>query len=169
MTTQAQILELISELQEERGTAVVMITHDLGVVAEIADEVVVMYAARVAERAPVYELFDRPLHPYTWGLLGSLPRLEAEAERLDADPRPATALFDPPPAAASTRAARYAFDAAATSCRELDADARRCRAPAARASSTRRRKLRESRTAARRVDLRRRVSDGRASCSTVEN
>ena len=70
VTTQAQILGLISELQKERGTAVVMITHDLGVVAEIADEVVVMYAARVAERAPVYELFDRPLHPYTWGLLG---------------------------------------------------------------------------------------------------
>ena len=62
------------QLQQEHGTAVIMITHDLGVVAEIADEVVVMYAARVAEQAPVDELFERPLHPYTWGLLGSLPR-----------------------------------------------------------------------------------------------
>ena len=83
VTTQAQILELIRELQTERGTAVVLITHDLGVVAEVADEIVVMYAARVAEQAVVFDLFERPLHPYTWGLLGSLPRLDVELDRLN--------------------------------------------------------------------------------------
>ena len=82
VTTQAQILELVRELQADHGTAVVLITHDLGVVAEVADEIVVMYAARVAEQAPVFELFERPLHPYTWGLLGSLPRLDVELDRL---------------------------------------------------------------------------------------
>ena len=82
VTTQAQILDLMHKLQDDYGTAIIMITHDLGVVAEIADEVVVMYAARVAERAPVNELFEHPLHPYTWGLLGSLPRLESDIDRL---------------------------------------------------------------------------------------
>ena len=82
VTTQAQILNLMAKLQEDHGTAIIMITHDLGVVAEIADEVVVMYAAKVAERASALELFDHPLHPYTWGLLGSLPRLGADVDRL---------------------------------------------------------------------------------------
>src|SRR5213082_954968 len=82
VTTQAQILTLIEKLQEEFGSAVIMITHDLGVVAEIADDVVVMYAAEVAEQAPVENLFKRPAHPYTWGLMGSLPRLDADGERL---------------------------------------------------------------------------------------
>src|SRR5690348_3859323 len=82
VTTQAQILTLIERLQEEFGSAVIMITHDLGVVAEIADDVVVMYAAEVAEKAPVDEIFKRPHHPYTWGLMGSLPRLDADVERL---------------------------------------------------------------------------------------
>ena len=82
VTTQAQILGLIRELQAEHGTAVVLITHDLGVVAETADDIVVMYAARVVEQAPVFSLFEQPLHPYTWGLLGSLPRLDVELERL---------------------------------------------------------------------------------------
>jgi len=82
VTTQAQILKLMSDLQEDFGSAIIMITHDLGVIAEIADDVVVMYAAKVAEHAPVDELFKRPHHPYTWGLLGSLPRLDADVERL---------------------------------------------------------------------------------------
>jgi peptide/nickel transport system ATP-binding protein len=82
VTTQAQILALIERLQEEFGSAVIMITHDLGVVAEIADDVVVMYAAEVAEKAPVDEIFKRPHHPYTWGLMGSLPRLDADVDRL---------------------------------------------------------------------------------------
>ncbi len=82
VTIQAQILELMRTLQEETGTAVILITHDLGVVAEVADEVVVMYAGRVVERAPVARLFEEPQHPYTVGLLGSIPRLDADQERL---------------------------------------------------------------------------------------
>jgi peptide/nickel transport system ATP-binding protein len=82
VTTQAQILKLMHDLQKDFGSAIIMITHDLGVIAEIADDVVVMYAAKVAEHAPVDELFKRPHHPYTWGLLGSLPRLDADVERL---------------------------------------------------------------------------------------
>ncbi len=84
VTIQAQILELMSQLQDETGTAIVLITHDLGVVAEVADEVVVMYAGRVVERAPVAALFESPQHPYTVGLLGSVPRLDAERARLPA-------------------------------------------------------------------------------------
>jgi peptide/nickel transport system ATP-binding protein len=82
VTTQAQILTLIEKLQEEFGSAVIMITHDLGVVAEIADDVVVMYAAEVAEKGHVTQIFKKPHHPYTWGLMGSLPRLDADVERL---------------------------------------------------------------------------------------
>src|SRR5437588_9306225 len=81
VTTQAQILTLIEKLQEEFGSAVVMITHDLGVVAEIADDVVVMYAAEVAEKGGVEQIFKKPHHPYTWGLMGSLPRLDVDVER----------------------------------------------------------------------------------------
>ncbi|EHN11912.1 Oligopeptide transport ATP-binding protein OppD (TC 3.A.1.5.1) [Patulibacter medicamentivorans] len=76
VTVQAQILALLERLQQELGMAVVMITHDLGVVAEIADDIVVMYAGRVVEQAPVEQLFRQPRHPYTWGLLRSIPRLD---------------------------------------------------------------------------------------------
>jgi peptide/nickel transport system ATP-binding protein len=82
VTTQAQILALIERLQEEFGSAVIMITHDLGVVAEVADDVVVMYAAEVAEKGAVEQIFKKPHHPYTWGLMGSLPRIDADVERL---------------------------------------------------------------------------------------
>ena len=82
VTIQAQILELMRSLQEETGTAIILITHDLGVVAEVADEVVVMYAGRVVERASVQHLFDAPQHPYTIGLLGSIPRLDVAQTRL---------------------------------------------------------------------------------------
>ena len=75
VTIQAQILELLRELQTESGLSILFITHDLGVVAEIADEVVVMYASRVVEKAPARELFANPLHPYTQGLFSSLPSL----------------------------------------------------------------------------------------------
>ncbi|HEV2591280.1 MAG TPA: ABC transporter ATP-binding protein, partial [Gaiellaceae bacterium] len=74
VTTQAQILKLMERLQREYQMAIVMITHDLGVVAELANEVVVMYGGRVVERSHVDDLFDHPEMPYTWGLLGSLPR-----------------------------------------------------------------------------------------------
>jgi peptide/nickel transport system ATP-binding protein len=76
VTVQAQILELIERLQSEFDTAVVVITHDLGVVAEMADEIAVMYAGRIVERAKADTIFAAPEHPYTWGLLSSIPRLD---------------------------------------------------------------------------------------------
>jgi len=76
VTIQAQIIELIDHLKDDFNSAVIMITHDLGVVADIADEIVVMYAGRIVERAASRELFYDPQHPYTWGLLGSIPRLD---------------------------------------------------------------------------------------------
>jgi peptide/nickel transport system ATP-binding protein len=78
VTVQAQILGLIRQMQERHGTALVLITHDLGVVAETADRVVVMYAGRCVEEASVEDLFDAPLHPYTHGLMGAIPRRGAE-------------------------------------------------------------------------------------------
>ncbi len=77
VTIQAQILDLMRELKSKTGAAIMLITHDLGVVAEMAERVVVMYAGRKVEEAPVDELFERPLHPYTRGLLGSMPKLGA--------------------------------------------------------------------------------------------
>src|SRR3979411_2557088 len=79
VTIQAQILDLMRELQQKTGTAIVLITHDMGVVAENADRVVVMYAGRKVEEASADDLFERPGHPYTKGLLGSLPNLEVVA------------------------------------------------------------------------------------------
>jgi peptide/nickel transport system ATP-binding protein len=84
VTIQAQILDLMRRLREESGAAIVLITHDLGVVAEVCDEVVVMYAGQVVERAPVEALFRMPQHPYTVGLLGALPRLDHRRPRLAA-------------------------------------------------------------------------------------
>jgi peptide/nickel transport system ATP-binding protein len=78
VTVQAQILDLISDLQAEFGSAVIMITHDLGVVAELSDDILVMYAGRVAEYGSAVDIFARPGHPYTWGLLASMPRMDRE-------------------------------------------------------------------------------------------
>ena len=82
VTVQAQILDLLRDLQAQTGMAVILITHDLGVVAEMADEVAVMYAGRVVERAPAAAIFDDPQHPYTLGLLGSIPKIEESRDRL---------------------------------------------------------------------------------------
>lgn len=82
VTIQAQILELLQRLQEEFGMAIIMITHDLGVVAGMVDRVIVMYAGKVVEEAPVRELFTSPKHPYTEGLLGSIPKLHQVQDRL---------------------------------------------------------------------------------------
>jgi peptide/nickel transport system ATP-binding protein len=79
VTIQAAILDLMRELRERLATAVILITHNLGVVADLADRVVVMYAGRRAEEAPVHELFSHPQHPYTIGLLGAIPRLGDES------------------------------------------------------------------------------------------
>jgi peptide/nickel transport system ATP-binding protein len=96
VTTQAQILKLIDKMKEEFGSAVILITHDLGVVAETADDVVVMYAAKIAEHGPVDELFNHPRHPYTWGLLGSLPVLGVDVDRLVQIPGSPPSLLHPP-------------------------------------------------------------------------
>ncbi|UPT39552.1 ABC transporter ATP-binding protein [Pseudomonas amygdali] len=82
VTIQAQILSLIANLQTETGTAMILITHDLGVVAEVADDVMVMYAGRVVESGPVKTLFDDPQHPYTIGLMGSMPSIGPREGRL---------------------------------------------------------------------------------------
>ena len=82
VTIQAQILQLMASLQAETGMALILITHDLGVVAEVADEVAVMYSGRIVERAPARAIFEEPQHPYTVGLLGSIPRLDVARERL---------------------------------------------------------------------------------------
>jgi peptide/nickel transport system ATP-binding protein len=112
VTIQAQILELIAKLQRELGTAVILITHDLGVVAETAERVIVMYAGRKVEEAAVGELFARPLHPYTRGLMNSIPRLalmrrEAGQQRLQEIPGIVPALSNLPQAC--TFAPRCAF------------------------------------------------------------
>jgi peptide/nickel transport system ATP-binding protein len=83
VTVQAQILDLIVDLQEEYDSAVIVITHDLGVVAELADDILVMYAGKAVESGSAEDIFVRPAHPYAWGLLGCMPRIDAErAERL---------------------------------------------------------------------------------------
>ncbi len=82
VTIQAQILDLLVKLREETGTGIVMITHDLGVVAEVCDDVAVMYAGQIVEQAPAARLFSAPQHPYTVGLLGSVPLINAQRERL---------------------------------------------------------------------------------------
>ena len=100
VTIQAQILALMSDLQKRLGTAVVLITHDLGVVAETCQRVIVMYAGRKVEEADVEDLFDRPLHPYTLGLMASMPHLhrgQGDGQRLKEIPGMVPSLLDPPP------------------------------------------------------------------------
>jgi peptide/nickel transport system ATP-binding protein len=97
VTVQAQITELMSELQRETGTTLIIITHDLGVVADMADEVCVMYGGRVVEYAPVSEIYYRPQHPYTKGLLASVPRLATDrVDRLDPIPGNPPSLINLP-------------------------------------------------------------------------
>jgi len=96
VTTQAQILRLMNRLQDEHKMAIVMITHDLGVVAEVANDVIVMYGGKVVEQANVNDLFAGPEMPYTWGLLGSLPRLNSAGGRLEQIPGQPPSLLRPP-------------------------------------------------------------------------
>ena len=100
VTIQAQILELLNELKAKLGMAVMLITHDMGVIAETAQRVMVMYAGKVVEEAPVKDLFKEPLHPYTQGLLRSIPRIDLAAtkkQRLEAIPGVVPSLIDVPP------------------------------------------------------------------------
>lgn len=82
VTIQAQILDLMTKLKDKFNTSIMLITHDLGVVAEVADRVVVMYCGKVVERGSVYELFENPLHPYTVGLLNSIPKIDEKKDKL---------------------------------------------------------------------------------------
>ncbi|HEY9078113.1 MAG TPA: ABC transporter ATP-binding protein [Anaerolineaceae bacterium] len=97
VTIQAQILDLILALREKLGTAVILITHDLGVIAEMADQVAVMYAGRIVEHTMVGPLFEKPLHPYTQGLIGSIPILGKVTEKLDVIPGSVPNLVNLPP------------------------------------------------------------------------
>ncbi|MFI0814603.1 ABC transporter ATP-binding protein [Streptomyces sp. NPDC021098] len=98
VTVQAQILDLLKDLQQEFGSAIILITHDLGVVANTADDLLVMYAGRAVERGTVREVLRAPQHPYTWGLLGSMPRLSSAVdEPLSPIPGAPPSLLAPPP------------------------------------------------------------------------
>ena len=111
VTIQAQILDLLADLKSRLGMAVMLITHAMGVVAENAERVVVMYAGRVVEEAPVDRLFERPLHPYTQGLIRSIPRVDRAAERksrLEAIAGVVPSLLDPPPGCRFAPRCRFA-------------------------------------------------------------
>ncbi|MBY0337388.1 MAG: ABC transporter ATP-binding protein [Acetobacteraceae bacterium] len=112
VTIQAGILDLLNEMKERLGMAVLLITHAMGVVAETAQRVVVMYAGQVVEEAPVAPLFARPLHPYTQGLIRSIPRLDlaaTEHKRLEAIPGAVPSLLDPPRGCRFAARCRYAI------------------------------------------------------------
>jgi peptide/nickel transport system ATP-binding protein len=112
VTIQAQILDLIGRLRETFGSAVVLITHDLGVVADVADEVSVMYAGRVVESATTERIFNAPQHPYTWGLLESIPRIDRpKTRRLKPIEGHPPSLVDLPPGCAFAARCPYVADA----------------------------------------------------------
>jgi peptide/nickel transport system ATP-binding protein len=119
VTTQAQIIRLMERLQREHEMAIVMVTHDLGVVAEIADDVAVMYAGRIVEQAKVDDLFAKPEMPYTWGLLGSLPRLNLETTRLEQIQGQPPSLLRPPPGCAFNPRCEFVFDRCRTELPDL--------------------------------------------------
>jgi peptide/nickel transport system ATP-binding protein len=101
VTVQAQILELMKDLQKEFGSAIILITHDLGVVADVADDIIVMYGGKCVEKGSVDEVFYNPQHPYTWGLLASMPRLDkVRTDRLDPIPGNPPSLINLPPGCA---------------------------------------------------------------------
>lgn len=109
VTIQAQILELMKDLQKKIDTAIIFITHDLGVVANVADRVAVMYGGRIVEVGTVDEVFYNPQHPYTWGLLSSMPSLDTSEEKLYAIPGTPPDLLDPPKGDAFALRSEYAM------------------------------------------------------------
>jgi peptide/nickel transport system ATP-binding protein len=115
VTIQAQILELMKRLQRDHGSSIVLITHDMGVVADVAERVVVMYAGRVVEEAPKASLFRDPQHPYTWGLLGSVPRVDRpRLRRLAAIPGTPPSLLAPPEGCVFEPRCRHRFELCST-------------------------------------------------------
>ncbi|MCF3102714.1 ABC transporter ATP-binding protein [Streptomyces roseoverticillatus] len=118
VTVQAQILDLLKELQQETGAAIILITHDLGVVAGTVDDLLVMYAGRAVEQGPVREVLRAPRHPYTWGLLGSMPRLSASVdEPLTPIPGTPPSLLAPPPGCPFHPRCGYVSDVGGDRCR----------------------------------------------------
>ena len=109
VTIQAQILELMKDLQKKIDTSIIFITHDLGVVANVADRVAVMYGGRIVEMGTVDEVFYNPQHPYTWGLLSSMPSLDTAEEKLYAIPGTPPDLLDPPKGDAFALRSEYAL------------------------------------------------------------
>ena len=120
VTIQAQILELMIEMQQRTGAAIIMITHDLGVVADMANDVMVMYAGKQVEYGSAHEVFYKPLHPYTWGLLDSLPRhdIDEKGTLLPIEGQPPS-LIDVPPCCAFQPRCPYARSVCRTKVPEL--------------------------------------------------
>jgi oligopeptide transport system ATP-binding protein len=110
VTVQSQIMDLLKELQEERRMGLILITHDLGVVADVADRIAVMYAGRIVEHADVYDLYARPAHPYSKGLLESIPRLDQKGQELSAIGGLPPNLMHIPPGCSFNPRCRYAQD-----------------------------------------------------------
>src|ERR687892_1018817 len=119
VTIQAQILDLMRDLRREMGTSVILITHDLGVVAEMAERVAVMYAGEIVEQTDVYSLFDQPLHPYTQGLIGSIPILGEIKEKLDVIPGSVPNLVNLPPGCRFAPRCQARFKYACAICAEV--------------------------------------------------
>jgi oligopeptide/dipeptide ABC transporter ATP-binding protein len=123
VTIQAQILELIADIRDRLGLAVLMITHDLGVVAGLCQRVAVMYAGKIVEEGPIDDIFATPRHPYTRGLLASTPRLDSVAERLTGIPGSPPSMDDPPPGCAFAARCPRQIDRCLTQAPELVLDA----------------------------------------------
>jgi oligopeptide/dipeptide ABC transporter ATP-binding protein len=119
VTIQAQILDLMRDLRREMGTSVILITHDLGVVAEMAERVAVMYAGEIVEQTDVNTLFDQPLHPYTQGLIGSIPILGEIKDKLDVIPGSVPNLVNLPPGCRFAPRCQARFKYACTICAEI--------------------------------------------------
>ena len=109
VTIQAQIIELVKDLRERLGTAVIWITHDLGVVAGIADRVIVMYGGQIVEEALVNDLYASPQHPYTQGLLGSIPRLDQKGSKLTNIKGQPPSLYQPPESCSFAPRCEFAY------------------------------------------------------------
>jgi len=122
VTIQAQILDLMRDLRKQVGASVMLITHDLGVIAEMAERVAVMYAGRIVEQTEINVLFDQPLHPYTLGLIGSIPVLGKIKDRLDVIPGTVPNLIGLPPGCCFAPRCRARVDHALSVCTEVEPD-----------------------------------------------
>jgi oligopeptide/dipeptide ABC transporter ATP-binding protein len=122
VTIQAQILDLMRDLRTRMGTSVILITHDLGVIAEMADRVAVMYAGRIVEQSSIASLFDKPLHPYTQGLIASIPVLGKIQDELDVIPGSVPNLVDLPPGCKFAPRCRSRVEYELTVCTEVEPD-----------------------------------------------